>query len=93
MMETPSKDSGDAQKFLALHEFEPEARRLLPHAVYEYVAGGASDEYSIRANEKGYRKILLRPRVLRPVMPVALGQELFGKPLPVHPRVTPIISR
>jgi 4-hydroxymandelate oxidase len=83
MMATPSKDSGDAQKFLALHEFEPEARRLLPHAVYEYVAGGASDEYSIRANEKSYRKILLRPRVLRPVMPVALGQELFGKPLPV----------
>src|SRR6202007_1727481 len=47
------------------------------------VSGGASDEYSIRANEKSYRKILLRPRVLRPVMPVALGQELFGKPLPV----------
>ena len=83
MMATLPRDSGDAQKFLALHEFEPEARRLLPHAVYEYVAGGASDEYSIRANEKSYRKILLRPRVLRPVVPVALGQELFGKPLPV----------
>ena len=83
MMATLPRDSGDAQIFLALHEFEPEARRLLPHAVYEYVAGGASDEYSIRANEKSYRKILLRPRVLRPVMPVALGQELFGKPLPV----------
>ncbi|MBV9674646.1 MAG: alpha-hydroxy-acid oxidizing protein, partial [Verrucomicrobia bacterium] len=72
-METLSKESVEARKFLALHEFESKARRLLPHAVYEYVAGGASDEYSVRANEKSYRKILLRPRVLRPVMPVALG--------------------
>ena len=29
------------ERFLALHEFEPEARERLPHAVYEYVAGGA----------------------------------------------------
>ncbi len=53
------------ERFLALHEFEPEARQRLPHAVYEYVAGGAGDEHSIRANEESYRKIFLRPRVLR----------------------------
>ena len=66
MMATLSKDSGDAQKFLALHEFEPVARRLLPHAVYEYVAGGASDEYSIRANEKSYRRFFCDPACFGP---------------------------
>jgi hypothetical protein len=32
------------KRFLALNEFEVEARQRLPHAVYEYVAGGAGDE-------------------------------------------------
>jgi 4-hydroxymandelate oxidase len=77
-----TKGDGNLERFLALHEFEPEARKQLPHAVYEYVAGGAGDEHSVRANEDGYRKIFLRPRVLRSVSPVELGQELFGKTLP-----------
>ena len=37
------------ERFLGLNEFEPEARRRLAPAVYEYVAGGAGDEHSIRA--------------------------------------------
>ena len=77
------KEAGNVQRFLALHEFEPEARQRLPHAVYEYVAGGAGDEHSIHANKESYRKIFLRPRVLRTVAPVDLGQELFSRPLPV----------
>ena len=47
------KEVGNMERFLALHEFEPEARQRLPRAVYEYVAGGAGEEYSIRANEGG----------------------------------------
>jgi 4-hydroxymandelate oxidase len=74
--------AGSMERFLSLAEFEPEARRQMPRAVYEYVAGGAGDECSIRANEESYQKIFLRPRVLRPVAPVDLGQELFGRLLP-----------
>jgi 4-hydroxymandelate oxidase len=77
------------ERFLALHEFEAEARERLPHAVYEYVAGGAGDEHSIRANEESYRRIFLRPRVLRTVAPVDLGQQLFGKALPVPVMLAP----
>jgi 4-hydroxymandelate oxidase len=78
----PAKGAGSMERFLALHEFEPEARQRLPHAVYEYVAGGAGEEHSIRANEESYQRIFLRPRVLRSVAPVDLSQELFGRPLP-----------
>jgi 4-hydroxymandelate oxidase len=60
------------QRFLSLQEFEVEARQCLPHAVYEYVAGGAGDEHSLRANEESYPKIFLRPRILRSVVPVGL---------------------
>ena len=80
---TPPATIGDLSRFLAVREFEPEARQRLPRPVYEYVAGGAGDEYSLRANEESYRRIFLRPRVLRPVVPVELGQKLFEHPLPV----------
>ena len=79
---TPPATIGDLSRFLAVREFEPEARQRLPRPVYEYVAGGAGDEYSLRANEESYRRIFLRPRVLRPVVPVELGQKLFEHPLP-----------
>jgi 4-hydroxymandelate oxidase len=81
--------AGNMQRFLALHEFEPEARERLPQAVYEYVAGGAGDEYSIRANEESYQRIFLRPRVLRSAGPVDLGQELFGRHLPAPVLLAP----
>jgi 4-hydroxymandelate oxidase len=87
--EAISPGAGNLQRFFALHEFEPEARQRLPHAVYEYVAGGAGDEHSIRANEESYQRIFLRPRVLRSVAPVDLGQELFGKPLPAPVLLAP----
>jgi 4-hydroxymandelate oxidase len=77
------------KRFLALHEFEVEARERLPHAVYEYVAGGAGDEHSIRANEESYQRILLRPRVLRSAGSVELGQQLFGKVLPAPVMLAP----
>jgi FMN-dependent dehydrogenase/Lactate racemase N-terminal domain len=80
---------GNIERFLALHEFESEARERLPHAVYEYVAGGADDEHSIRANEESFRRIFLRPRVLQTVTPVDLGQELFGRPLPAPVLLAP----
>ena len=69
---------GDVSRFLAVQEFEAEARQSLPRAVYEYVAGGAGDEHSLRANEEGYQKIFLRPRVLRSVAPVDLSQGLYA---------------
>jgi 4-hydroxymandelate oxidase len=86
---TAPKEVGNMERFLALHEFEPEARRLLPHPVYEFVAGGAGEEYSIRGNEESYQRIFLRPRVLRPVGPVNLSQELLGRPLPAPVLLAP----
>jgi 4-hydroxymandelate oxidase len=85
----PAKGAGNMERFLALPEFEPEARQRLPHAVYEYVAGGAGEEHSIRANQESYQRIFLRPRVLRSVASVDLSQELFGRPLPAPVLLAP----
>jgi 4-hydroxymandelate oxidase len=85
----PPEGAGNMERFLGLNEFEPEARRRMARAVYEYVAGGAGDEHSIRVNEASYANIFLRPRVLRSVGPANLGQELFGKTLPVPVLLAP----
>lgn len=50
---------------LSLRELEDEARRYLPPAVYDYYAGGADDEITLKANTSAYARIGLLPRVLR----------------------------
>jgi 4-hydroxymandelate oxidase len=49
---------------LSLHELESEARRQLDAAVYDFIAGGADDEITLRANETAFARIGLIPRVL-----------------------------
>ena len=50
---------------LSLRELESEARRQLDPAVYDFIAGGADDEITLRANETAFARIGLIPRVLR----------------------------
>src|ERR687898_3117645 len=50
---------------LSLREFEEEARRRLAPAVYDFFAGGADDEVTVRANETAFAQIGLVPRMLR----------------------------
>ena len=56
------------------------ARRRLPRPVYDYVAGGADDEISLRANREAFARRRFRPRALRDVRSVDLGTRLFGTP-------------
>jgi 4-hydroxymandelate oxidase len=76
--------------FLTLAEFESAAQQVMAHPVYEYVAGGAGDEISLRANQAAFDRILLWPRVLRKVIPVETSTTLFGKKLPVPILLAPV---
>ena len=44
--------------------YESMAREKLPRAVYDYYAGGAEDEATLRANRSAFERYALRPRVL-----------------------------
>jgi 4-hydroxymandelate oxidase len=48
-----------------VREFEEAARRRLNPVYYDYVAGGARDEVTLRANEAGFARLALLPRMLR----------------------------
>src|SRR6202035_5664202 len=47
-------------------------------AVYDYIAGGADDEITLRANEAAFAHINLRPRVLRGAGPAKLQTAILG---------------
>ena len=63
---------------LTLREFEVEARRRLDPTIYDYFAGGADDEVTLRANESAFGRIGLVPRVLRGAGEPELGLTLLG---------------
>jgi 4-hydroxymandelate oxidase len=76
---TPEPDLG---QFICLSDFEPVARERMDHAVFEYVAGGAGDEITLRRNETAFDQIFLMPRVLREVSQIETKVSLFGKEIP-----------
>jgi 4-hydroxymandelate oxidase len=65
---------------LSLREMEAEAREQLDQAAYDFFAGGADDEITLRANEAAFARIGLIPRVLRGVGKPQLGLKLLGSP-------------
>jgi 4-hydroxymandelate oxidase len=65
-------------RMLSLRELESEARRRLVPAVYDFIAGGADDEITVRANEAAFARIGLLPRVLRGKGKPELSLTLLG---------------
>jgi 4-hydroxymandelate oxidase len=59
-------------------ELHRRARKLLPRNVYDYYAGGAGRERTLRASEKAWRQVWMAPRVLRDVSAVDTGTRLLG---------------
>ncbi|MEU6781657.1 alpha-hydroxy acid oxidase [Nonomuraea angiospora] len=62
----------------SLREFEAAARARLDPAHYDYFAGGAGDEVTVRANEAAFDRIGLLPRVLRGAAKLQTGLTLLG---------------
>ncbi|MGV9363018.1 alpha-hydroxy acid oxidase [Amycolatopsis sp. NPDC003731] len=61
-------------------ELETAARERLDPAHYDYFAGGAQDEITLRENEEAYKRLRLVPRVLRGSDKRDLSIELLGTP-------------
>jgi L-lactate dehydrogenase (cytochrome) len=54
------------------------AERRVPRPVFDYVAGGADQEVTLRANEQAFRQRQLRPRLMVDVSSAETATELFG---------------
>jgi 4-hydroxymandelate oxidase len=70
-------------------QLQRRARRLLPPEVYDYYAGGAGRERTMRANEKSWRRTWLAPRALHDVSAVRTSTDLLGSQVPTPVCVAP----
>ncbi len=66
---------------LNLQDFETLARQRLSNMVYDFVAGGAGDEHTLRWNREAYDRIRLHPQVLVDVSTLDTRVTLFGQEL------------
>ncbi|XP_071375080.1 2-Hydroxyacid oxidase 1 [Centroberyx affinis] len=62
-------------------DFEEEARRVLPKAVYDYYRSGADQQHTLADNTAAFSRWYFLPRVLRDVSKVDLSVPLLGQTL------------
>lgn len=74
---------------LNLADIERVGREQLSDNAREYYAGGAADEYTLKANSTAYQDIFLRPRILRDVstrnLTSTVLEQSFAMPIGIAP--------
>jgi len=71
-------------------DYERRAAATLEAAVFDWFAGGAGDERTLRDNEAAFRRFRLRPRVLVDVERVTPGTTVLGQELALPVLVAPV---
>ena len=69
---------------------EAAARAVMQRDAFDFVAGGAGGDDTIRANQSGFDRWRIVPRMLRDVSERDLSVELFGRRLPAPVLLAPI---
>ena len=73
-----------------LDSLEANAKEILSPRAYDYVAGGAGGEDTMRANREAFYRWRIVPRMLRDVSKRDLSLELFGARLPAPVLLAPV---
>ena len=76
--QAPSASLGS---LLSLDDVEAQAQKVLTPAVYDFIAGGAADELTIKWNREKYRDIRLRQHVLEDLSKLDCSTTLLGQTL------------
>lgn len=71
-----------ADQRLGVEDFERAARERLPQMVYDYYAGAAGDEWTLRENRRAFQRWVVRPRVLADVSDVRTETTVLGERVP-----------
>jgi 4-hydroxymandelate oxidase len=75
---------------LNLMEYEPLAREKLSQMIFEYYAGGANDEITLRENQAAYQRLFLRPRMMQGVAQRSLETTVLGQPMSAPLLIAPM---
>lgn len=77
----PPQHSSKVMEPVSVHEIQQVSEKNLDFATYEYITGGAEDEYTLRDNIAAYQKTRLRQHVAVDVSHVDTRLELLGQKL------------
>ena len=80
----PPEYRPEIMKVINLHEFEDLAKKSLSVAAYDYVAAGAGDELTLKANREAFSHYWVRRKVGVDVSKIDTSLELLGQKLE-HP--------
>ena len=75
-----------------LDELEQQAKQQLDQASYDFVAGGAGSEQTLRANREAFQKITIMPRVLTGIKEADTSTILLGQRLSMPIYITPMAN-
>ena len=78
------------QEIINIYEFEKAAKEKLPQMIYDFYAGGAYDEFTVRENRDAYDRIHLRYRILRGVGQRDLSTTVLGHKISMPILVPPV---
>lgn len=73
-----------------LESLEPAARDRLERSLYDYMAGGAADEWTLAENRTAWNRFQLLPRMLRGVANRSLETTVLGTPISMPVLVPPM---
>lgn len=88
--------AGETTEPVCLADFEDYAREHLPKHAFEYIAGGANDESTLKENLQALKRLRIRPRVLCGISQVDLSTTILGErismPIGIAPTATLILA-
>ncbi|KAE8675326.1 25.3 kDa vesicle transport protein [Hibiscus syriacus] len=72
-----------------INEFQELARQALSKMYYDFINGGAEDQYTLRENEEAFHRITIQPRVLLDVSSIDLSTTVFGYNISIAVMIAP----
>src|SRR5216117_3325360 len=79
-------------RVLNIEDLRRAAKRRLPRVVFDYIDGGAEDEWTLRANSRAFEAVTLRPRCAVAVQSCDLRTVVLGASLPMPVILAPVGS-
>jgi len=77
---------------LNIEDLRRVAKRRLPRVVFDYIDGGAEDEWTLRANRRAFEAVTLRPRCAVAAPSCDLRTTVLGRSLPMPLILAPVGS-
>src|SRR3954471_24253413 len=90
MLDNRIRKSGTMLDILNLDGLEPRARERLDPMLFDYIAGGADDEWTLAENRTAWSRVQLLPRMLRGVADRSLAPTALAAPVSFPVLVPPM---